>query len=152
MAEQGWMGVEVPEDEGGLGLGFVDAAVRLEQVGRHTAPAPFLHSLLAISALSGTPWVERLVAGDAVGCVAWSPVRAEGGRLTGRSEPVPYAPVADVAVVTADDGVYAVDLAEAGRPAAEPAMDLTRTLGWLVFDGTPATRIGDAAAAGALLD
>src|SRR2546426_12607198 len=52
MVDQGWMGVELPEDAGGLGLGAVEAAVLLEQVGRHTAPAPFTSSLLVLGALT----------------------------------------------------------------------------------------------------
>src|SRR4026208_1633010 len=80
MVEQGWMGVELDEARGGLGLGTVAAAVLLEQVGRHLAPAPFLPSLLALGALAraaddgvreAEPWVQRLISGDAVGCVAW---------------------------------------------------------------------------------
>ena len=48
MVDQGWMGISLPENEGGLGLGWVEAAVLLEEVGRHVAPAPFLSSLLAL--------------------------------------------------------------------------------------------------------
>src|SRR5580704_6805733 len=71
---QGWLGIALPEAEGGVGLGWVEAAVLLEQVGRHTAPVPFLPSLLAIDALlvADHPSVDSLVAGEALGCVAWS--------------------------------------------------------------------------------
>jgi len=48
--------------------------------------------------------------------------------------------------------LFCVDLDAMGRPAAEPAIDRTRELGWLHFDGTPAVRIGDADAVDALLD
>src|SRR5437899_2552278 len=61
IVEQGWMGVELAEADGGLGLSFVEVAVLLEQVGRHTAPAPFLSSLLALGALARagrTEWVD----------------------------------------------------------------------------------------------
>jgi alkylation response protein AidB-like acyl-CoA dehydrogenase len=56
--------------------------------------------------------------------------------------PLEGAGVADAAVVVVPDGVYLVDLLAVGRPRTEPAMDLTRTLSWLVLDGTPATRLG----------
>jgi alkylation response protein AidB-like acyl-CoA dehydrogenase len=76
--------------------------------------------------------------------------------LTGRSDPVPFAPSADVAVVVAetDDGpaLYALALGEHERPEREPAMDLTRELGWLRFDDTPAERLGAGAEVDALLD
>src|SRR5262249_8920197 len=112
MAEQGWMGIDVPERRGGLGLGFVEAAVLLEEVGRHAAPAPFLSTLLATGALcdahevpEATAWLEPLLAGDAVGCVTWASrpgvIRAEpagaGFLLFGGSDPVVAAPAADVA-------------------------------------------------------
>jgi len=53
-------------------------------------------------------------------------------------------------VVVVPDAVYLVDLAEVGRPPAEPAMDLTRTLSWLTMDRTPAVRLGGAAEAARL--
>src|SRR5437762_1914036 len=70
MVDQGWMGIELPEEQGGLGLGMVEAAVLLEEVGRHVAPAPFLQSMLALGALArggADEWVEPLLAGEAVG-------------------------------------------------------------------------------------
>src|SRR5690349_18627772 len=71
MIAQGWLGVEQPEASGGLGMGFVELAVLLEELGRHAAPAPFASTLLALGALAGTPWEGRLADG-AIGAVAWS--------------------------------------------------------------------------------
>ncbi|HXN62382.1 MAG TPA: acyl-CoA dehydrogenase family protein, partial [Acidimicrobiales bacterium] len=79
MAEQGWLAIELPEDEGGLGLGLVELAVLCEQIGRRLAAAPFLPSVLALGALCGPEarsdaatkeWREALGQGDAVGCGA----------------------------------------------------------------------------------
>ena len=53
MVEQGWLGVEVPRPRGGLGLGAVEVAVLLEELGRHAAPAPFVPTVLALDALRG---------------------------------------------------------------------------------------------------
>src|SRR5205814_5462010 len=97
MVDQGWTGVELPEAQGGLGLGTVEAAVLAEQVGAHLAPAPILENLLAVAALADTDaagaWLERLVTGDAVACVAW------------RSDiPAPYAPVAALAAAIDTEG------------------------------------------------
>jgi len=166
MVEQGWPVVALPEADGGLGLGAVEVAVLLEEIGRHAAPAPFASTVLVLDALAGgdgADLAERLVAGG-VGCVAWSrdgdAVRAEGAgtgwTLTGRPDPTPYAPSAGVAVVGARDadgpGVFAVDLDDVGRPARQPAMDRTREVGWLELDGTPAVRLGGADAVEALVD
>src|SRR5262245_41467198 len=62
--EQGWTGVELPEDRGGLGMSTVEVAVLAEEVGRHVAPIPFLSSSLAAWAFDqagDTDTVSRLV-------------------------------------------------------------------------------------------
>jgi alkylation response protein AidB-like acyl-CoA dehydrogenase len=151
MVEQGWLGVEVDETTGGLGLGSVEVAVLVEELGRHAAPVPFVPIVLALDALRTAgvdawvdAWVERLLNGDAIACVAWDP-----------GAPVPYAPSADIAIVVTDDGVYATELGDAasgGRPRREPAMDLTRELGWLHFDPATSRRLGGPEARTRLLD
>lgn len=149
MVDQGWTALEVPADEGGLGLGMVEGAVLLEEVGRHVAPAPFLGTLLAIGALraagpggQAASWAEELVSGEAVGCVA-----------ADLAAPVIGVPEADVAVVVRGKGLVAVDLrAGPGRPAPEPAMDQTRQLGWLTLEGREVVEVGGAAQATALLE
>jgi alkylation response protein AidB-like acyl-CoA dehydrogenase len=141
MVDQGWLGVELPEADGGLGMGAVDAAVLLEELGRHVAPVPYLQSALALGALrraGRSDWVERLLAGDAIGTVA---ARPEALTIA--------APLADVVVVIDGDAVVLVDLT-GRRPTREPAMDLTRPLGWLGSD--EGERIGSADDARALLD
>jgi acyl-CoA dehydrogenase len=163
MTEQGWLGVDVPEALGGLGLGTVEVAVLLEELGRHVAPVPFRSCVLATAAFDAagdTARVEQLLAGESVACVGFDragAVRVDAANghaitLTGRIGPVADAPVADVAVVLANDAVYVVDLGTAGRPAREPAMDLTRSFGWLHLDATPAVQIGGAELFAQLLD
>ena len=167
MAEQGWPGVAVAEEHGGLGLGLVEVVVLLEEVGRHAAPAPVASTALALSALTdagATDLAARLLGGDGIGCVAWSHrldlVQAEAHgnewRLTGTPDPVPYAPSASLAIVPAatSDGpaLFAIDLDALGAPTREPSMDRTRELGWLKLDGAPATHIGDGPSVEALLD
>jgi alkylation response protein AidB-like acyl-CoA dehydrogenase len=169
MAEQGWLAIELAEDEGGLGLGMVELAVLCEEIGRRLVAAPFLPTIVALGALSseearadaGTKdWREALSEGAAVGCVAAAPgssgLTASGPReqirLSGQTPPVAYAPSADVAVVQADGAVYGVDLRAHGRPAPLSAMDRTRELGVLAFDDTPARFLGGAEAAALLVD
>jgi alkylation response protein AidB-like acyl-CoA dehydrogenase len=169
MADQGWLALELPEGDGGLGLGMVEIAVLCEQTGQHLVAAPFLPSILALGALSHpqarilpatAPWRDALAAGTSVGCLAYMPGDGElhvvehedGVLLSGEAGPTAFAPSADVAVVCTDDAVFAVDLAAYGRPEALPAMDRTRELGALTLRATPALRIGDATAAALLLD
>jgi len=44
MAEQGWLAIALPEDQGGFGGSFVDLAIILEQLGRGLVPEPFIAS------------------------------------------------------------------------------------------------------------
>jgi alkylation response protein AidB-like acyl-CoA dehydrogenase len=165
MAEQGWLGVAQPVEAGGLGAGWVEAAVLLEEIGRHTAPVPFLPSLLALETLTASGrgrdgWVEDLSTGERIGCVGWgrdpgalSAERAgDDWTVSGRLGPVEGAAVADIAVVVASGRVFAIDLAVVSRPAREPAMDVTRSLSWLSFDRAPAVHLGDDELADGLLD
>jgi alkylation response protein AidB-like acyl-CoA dehydrogenase len=136
MAEQGWCGLTVPEEAGGVGLGWVEGAVVLEQVGAHVAPAPVLGQLVALEHLRDTDGADGLIAGERI---------AAAGHRVG--ELVAHAPEADVVVVTDGDRLVALDLT-AHRPAAEPAMDLTRTLGWVdaeTLAAAPRTELGGAA-------
>jgi alkylation response protein AidB-like acyl-CoA dehydrogenase len=154
MVEQGWLGVAVAEADGGLGLGWVEAAVLLEEAGRHVAPVPLLGALVAIEALHSTSWAGPLVAGERQGCVAWSPrpLTDDGRTLTGVPDPVAGAATADVAVVVTPDDLWAVDLGSIGRPAVEPAMDGTQALSWLRLDRAPGERVGGADEARRVLD
>jgi alkylation response protein AidB-like acyl-CoA dehydrogenase len=175
MGDQGWLGVERPESAGGLGMGMVEVAVLCEQLGRRTAPAPFLGSMLAMVALQeagadgaapaatateAEEWAARLSAGEAVGCLVWAAepgtvvARPDGDQwlLTGRPEPTLYAAEAAVAVVVTEDAVYSVVLPEGTRPSPEPAMDRTRSLAWVRLEDTPARCIGGADAATRLVD
>lgn len=52
MAELGWTGLQIPEEFGGVGLGFVELVVVLEQMGASLHPSPFFASVcLAANAL-----------------------------------------------------------------------------------------------------
>ncbi len=46
-AEMGFTGILIGEDEGGLGLGHVEAGVVLEEIGRNLTPSPFLTTAVA---------------------------------------------------------------------------------------------------------
>ena len=46
LAEAGVLGISLPEDVGGGGYGFLEAAIVLEQVGRAVAPIPYLETVV----------------------------------------------------------------------------------------------------------
>jgi alkylation response protein AidB-like acyl-CoA dehydrogenase len=83
---QGWTGLLVPESHGGLGLGMLDAAVLLTELGRALTPVPILSSSVmatsllcsAASAAQKKQWLPKLAAGDVLATVAWL---EEGDRL-----------------------------------------------------------------------
>ena len=77
MAEMGFTGMLVGEDDGGLGMGHVEAGIVLEQIGRNLTPSPFLtSSVLAATALKHGSndlkgrYLPGLIEGDSVFAVA----------------------------------------------------------------------------------
>ncbi len=141
MVEQGWPGIAVAEADGGAGFGFVEAVVLFEEVGAHVAPAPVVESVLAAACLAGTEWLAPLVAGEIVASAPWD----DGPSV------VPWAPVADIAVGVKEGRLVLADLREQ-RPAAEPAMDRTRTVGWHSWSDRPTVELAGGDAARAHLD
>jgi alkylation response protein AidB-like acyl-CoA dehydrogenase len=80
MAELGWLGLCVPESEGGFGARFIDLALVLEQLGGTLVPEP----LLATCVLGGTTlaragsdeqrarWLAPLAGGELHAALAWA--------------------------------------------------------------------------------
>jgi alkylation response protein AidB-like acyl-CoA dehydrogenase len=180
MAEQGWLSVELPAESGGLGLGMVEVAVLCEEIGRHVAPVPFLGTVLVAGALQRAVaaghvgadtvlgdrpvgrWIDALAAGEAIGTVGWSAAdddrgavrRGDGWLVSGVTDPVVFAPAADVVVTCAatGDGQALFAVVPGSRPAPEPAMDRTRSVARLHLDESPAVRLGGVDAVEALVD
>jgi len=64
LAELGWLGVSVPEESGGAGLGFVEEALIFEELGRALYPGPYLATVgLALPALPAEDQA-RVAAGE----------------------------------------------------------------------------------------
>ena len=57
-----------------------------------------------------------------------------------------------MAVVAADDALFAIDMTDVSRGAPEPAMDRTRELGFVELDHVGADVVGDASAQARFLD
>ena len=128
LADAGLLGVAVAEGNGGLGLGAVELALVLEQLGRTVAPVPLIDTLVAAwcievhgSAEQRETWLPRLVVGDAVAAVAvpssTTGLRFANGELTGTALGVPWAHVADVMLLPVGDQVVLVDPRAAGVTA-----------------------------------
>jgi alkylation response protein AidB-like acyl-CoA dehydrogenase len=76
-AEMGWAGILVPADHGGLGLGYVEAGVVMEEIGHTLAPSPFLSTaVLAVTALNRAGadqhrgHLGKIAAGDLIAALA----------------------------------------------------------------------------------
>jgi alkylation response protein AidB-like acyl-CoA dehydrogenase len=76
-AEMGWAGILVPADHGGLGLGYVEAGVVMEEMGHTLTPSPFLSTaVLAVTALTRAgadnhrQHLGKIVAGDLIAALA----------------------------------------------------------------------------------
>jgi alkylation response protein AidB-like acyl-CoA dehydrogenase len=94
LGELGWPGIAVSEEHGGQGLGIVELAVLLEELGYACAATPFLGSALAALAIEH--------AGSAEQQKRWLPGLASGelrGALGTADALIPDAPGADVVVV-----------------------------------------------------
>ena len=135
MAELGWLGLQIPEEHDGLGLGFFDLCILLEQTGRELMPEPFISTLLLAAQallLGGTPQQKAallpgVVSGElflALGYEeAGAPVvakkTADGFELSGEKVQVLDGHVADRIIVSAatsdeDATLFLVDPASAG--------------------------------------
>jgi alkylation response protein AidB-like acyl-CoA dehydrogenase len=158
MIDQGWTTIAVPESVGGLGLGWVEVAVLLEEVGHHVAPAPFLQHVLALDALSvaGSERLAPFSADGGIAVAAFAPLSAERAAagdwfVSGTTEPVVYSPSARLVVVRSDDALFAVEL-EPGATQQLPAMDVTREVGRVHLERAPAELLGGTEAVDRFLD
>ena len=141
LAEQGLLGIAIPEAVGGSGLGLVELCLILEEQGRRVAPTPLFSSLV----LGGLPlanygsdeqqqqWLSALATGSvkltaAIAEVGMNPALAtavtatadgDGWVLSGKRSVVPDGSVADCILVPAVDAdgqtsVFLVETASAG--------------------------------------
>ncbi|GAS86888.1 acyl-CoA dehydrogenase family protein [Mycolicibacterium brisbanense] len=115
----------VPERLGGDGLGLLEVATALTEIGRHGTISPALATLglglVPLLDLASEPQQDRYLAGVAGGAVLSAALNEPGtqlperpavtyadGKLSGTKVAVPYAESAQWLVVTADSGVVVV--------------------------------------------
>ncbi|WP_405674615.1 acyl-CoA/acyl-ACP dehydrogenase [Streptomyces sp. NBC_01511] len=151
----GAAGLLVPQALGGQGASHREAAVVLEELGRAVTPAPYLTSSViatrtllalgeAVPGVPAVPAVAELIRALAEGrTVAVLAVPFSTGPDTPLPDAVPdggiravaEAAIADVLLVPAADGLYAVDPAAPGVTVrARTPLDLTRPLSTVTVD------------------
>jgi acyl-CoA dehydrogenase len=167
LAEQGWLGLAIPTEYGGSGLGYLELCVAAEELGRVLAPIPLSSSIyLCAEALlmAGTEaqksrYLPELAAGSLIGTLAFAEgygfpaertVSAEvrGGKIFGIKWPVADGNSAHIAVVLAgtsegSSGLFLCDLRQATvvREALE-TVDASRAQARLRFNGAICEPLG----------
>ncbi len=126
LAELGWTGVSIAEEDGGAGLTFLEEAVLFEELGRSLYHGPFFSTIA--QTLPALP--SDLRAEVAAGTTSWTLAL---GPL------VPDLDSAERIAIVGGDGIYELEGAEREVLATT---DLSRPLG-VVRGGEPGRRLGD---------
>lgn len=175
MVELDWPGLAIAEEHGGVGMGFLELAIVVEQLGRTLAPGPFLATATqfvpAVQELGGPDIQKRVLtdvaAGRSTGSLAlaergsWRPAAVQaratamerGWALEGRKEAVLHGASVDELVVVArgDEGLGAFLVPRSDvRVEARDAIDPTMPVADVLLDGVivPADRVVAAPAPG----
>jgi alkylation response protein AidB-like acyl-CoA dehydrogenase len=126
LAELGWTGVSIAEEDGGAGLTFVEEAVLFEELGRALHHGPFFSTIaLTLPALPVDLRAE-VAAGDASWTLALGPLVSD-------------LDTADRVAIIGGDGIYELEGAEREVLATT---DESRPLG-VVRGGEPGRRLAD---------
>lgn len=157
VAEAGLLAVAIPEDYDGAGLGFLEVAGVLQQVGATAAPIPYLETVVLgalplaefASDSQKKTWLPRVARGESVLTAALidpegdplQPVTTaerdgDGFRLTGTKFCVPAAEIADLMLVTADAGAGQI-----GIFLVDPRTDGVRITPLVTTGGLPEARV-----------
>jgi alkylation response protein AidB-like acyl-CoA dehydrogenase len=161
----GWSGLLVDEDNGGAGLGPLDAMLIASECGKRLAPVPLLGHLPATVLASGelaaqlasgesrAAWLPAMPPSDLDGGWTVDPASGmkraaaptlDGGKVTGAVHWVPDAAGADVLIAIAIEGgqpkAVAIEASAAGVTVAPATVyDSTRPLAHVTLDGAEGT-------------
>jgi 3-oxochol-4-en-24-oyl-CoA dehydrogenase len=146
VAKLGWLGLHLPEADGGSGFGLLELAIVLEEMGRVVAPGPFLPTVLASAVIAsvGTPgqrrrWLPGLADGTVVGAVGLNrPATLQGEPGSIDFGMVLGAGLADVLLLPLGDGDDLV-IVERGAPGLSfvpcPSVDRSRRVARVTGSG-----------------
>jgi alkylation response protein AidB-like acyl-CoA dehydrogenase len=166
LAAAGLLGIALPEDVGGAGLGFLETGLLAEAAGRTAAYIPVVETLAAAapaiarfgSDAQKQQWLPGVVAGDTIltsalvelGGTPSAPAAVaertgDGWSLTGVKACVPSGTFADAVLVTAriepaGVAVFLVETTSAGLTIEEQVANNGQSEGLLTFSGV---RVGD---------
>ncbi|MGV9304965.1 acyl-CoA dehydrogenase [Nonomuraea sp. NPDC003727] len=162
LAEQGLLGLHLPEEFGGSGYGLLETAVAVEALAERMAPGPFVPTVLASAAIAASAsekaraeLLPGLADGSLTGAVALSAALTGDGLLSaapteggdsvvvsGTATHVLGGAMADVLVLPVGDVWIAVDAAQAEVERVR-SLDITRAVATVTLDGVtvPAHRV-----------
>jgi alkylation response protein AidB-like acyl-CoA dehydrogenase len=174
LARANLLGIALPEEVGGSGLGIMELCLLLEQQGRRLAPVPLLATLVMVGlpiAEFGTPeqrsaWLPGLTSGEVIltaalsepgdGWAGWPSTSAStcaqgGWQVSGTRLSVPAAHVAARVLVPArmDEqsvGLFLVDPTGPGVGLTRAETTNREIVAHLTLDGAPADLLGDGGA------
>jgi alkylation response protein AidB-like acyl-CoA dehydrogenase len=117
MADMGWIGLIVPEDRGGAGLGNLEFCALAEELGAALVPEPFILAAMTATLLDGEA-LAHSVSGEQITLLAWqeaansldsiSATTFHKKRLNGSKVFVPMATGADNFLVSCPEGMVLV--------------------------------------------
>ena len=155
LADLGVNAILVPEDQGGVGLGFLEAALIAEALGAVAAPVSYVAtSVMAPVALTMAgsdsqrdEWLTRIAAGDCVvgvglteqiGRREGSGITTSNGNLSGKAMFVMEGMDAQLLIIAdAEGAMYLVDAADVQCTKLK-TIDRTRGVSEVVLDNAPA--------------
>lgn len=175
MADLGWFGMAIPEEHGGIGFGFVEVTVLMEEMGKRLLCAPYFSSVIlganAILNAGTDAQKSELLPGISDGTTRaalafvepsgkWEVDSAEvtfnDGKLNGTKSYVVDGHTANLLIVSAKSGngisLYIVD-PDADGVTRTPlqTLDMTRKQAKIDFNNAPATLLGEEGAGTAAL-
>ena len=165
LVSMGLTAITIPEEFGGIGMGYLELCVVAEELGRAIAPVPFSSSVYLATTLIldhadndiKKSYLPKLASGELIGTLAHSEKSShptqesidtsfKDGTISGIKTVVPDGDIANFAIVSAKNdsgiGLYLVDLDLSGvsRETLE-TFDPSRSHSNITFDNCPASEI-----------
>jgi alkylation response protein AidB-like acyl-CoA dehydrogenase len=150
MCEMGWLGLRIPEDDGGSGLGAREFCGLAEELGAGLVPEPLIAAAMAAQLLPADH-LAAVLSGERIVLAAWQEkpnsidmvgqTTLHNGKLNGRKLFIPMAAGADAFLVTVPDGLALVE-----RDAPGVSLEIVQTqdggnFGTLILDDAPGEAI-----------
>ena len=149
MADLGWLGLHLPEEQGGSGYGLEELVVVAEEMGRAIAPGPFVPTVIASAVIAAgaddatkAALLPGLADGSVIGAVALGgDVAITDRRATGPVGAVLGGGRADLILVGTGDDVAVIEVGDGVVVDTPPNLDPTRRSARVTVDDAAVTII-----------